>query len=472
MKQRNLRFARAALLSATAFLAAPALAQQTAPVTPPVAAPAPTPTVAPAPPPTAAPQAAPTSATGGVSDVPGADRNSTTPINPAAAAAAEAEAAERGGATSTAGRASRPSGSRPATVRRRIINAGAATRSPAPVEPAAASEAATPTDEPTPSPEAAAATLAPTPTPTPEVAPSVEETASAPVAAENAAGAQSATTESGGPPWLLIILGVLVVAGIAAFAMSRRRRDPDLVERPIATAPIAEPYVEPVAVAPVAVPVPEVEPESEPFVPASLAETPTVAEPTEPVDVAPALAEDATVEEPEDADVAALTAGSPAGDRPWLELAMRPIRAGTNVDQALVEIELTVGNAGTVAAEDVRISTFMLPAGSEVELDRLLSQSRVDAAVEPLTIAAGEGTRVDATLALPRAELMANDATTFQPVVVADARYRLPDGGEGRTSASFIVGIASDGDLGLFELDRPVLREDVEARLYREPARI
>lgn len=463
MKQENPRVVRAALISAVAFLAAPALAQQTAPVAPPVAAPAPPPAITPAPPPVVTPPppaepAPPTNPAGGMSDVPGADRNSATPINPAAAAAAEAEAAERGGATGTTGRASRPSATRPA-----------ATRS-APARAAPAPTAAAPAAAPAAPPPPAAAT--PEPIATPEDAPDPAENAAPPLAVDNAAETQSATTEPDGPPWLLIILGVLIVAGIAAFAMSRRRRDPDLVERPIATAPIAEPYVEPVAVAPVAVPVPEVEPESEPFVPASLAETPTVAEPTEPVDVAPALAEDATVEEPEDADVAALTAGSPAGDRPWLELAMRPIRAGTNVDQALVEIELTVGNAGTVAAEDVRISTFMLPAGSEVELDRLLSQSRVDAAVEPLTIAAGEGTRVDATLALPRAELMANDATTFQPVVVADARYRLPDGGEGRTSASFIVGIASDGDLGLFELDRPVLREDVEARLYREPARI
>ncbi len=451
MKHATSRFTRAALLSAAAFLAAPSVSQQTAPVTPPpvVATPAPAPVT----PPTVVPtldRDASTNVTGGASDVPGADKNSTTPINPAAAAA-EAEAAARRSNARVTRPASRPVASRPA---------------PAPARAAPAVAA------PTPAPEATVPT--PEPSATPIAAPTPTEVAVAPVAVDNATETRAPTTESNGPPWLLIILGVLVLAGIATFLMSRRRRaEPDAHREPVATDPLTEPYVEPVVVAPVvAAPIVETEAESESFVPATQAETPTVLAATEPVDVAAAVAEDASVEEPEAADVAALTAAAPAGDRPWLELAMRPIRAGTNVDQALVEIELTVANAGTVQAEDVRISTFMLPAGADGEMDRLLSQSRVDAAVESLTIPAGEGTRVDATLALPRAELMANDATHFQPVVVADARYRLPDGGEGRTSASFVVGIASDGDLGLFELDRPVLREDVEARLYRDPARV
>ncbi len=455
MKQDKTRFTRAALLSAAALLAAPAVAQQAAPVTPPpvVTIPAPAPVAPPSVVPTVDSDTS-TNVTGGVSDVPGADKNSTTPINPAAAAAAEAEAAAR----RSAARPARRPASRPATARS------------VPSRPAPAPAAATPT--PTPTPEATV------PTPEPSVAPTdasvpvpaPAELAPAPVTADTATETQTTTTETGGSPLIWIILGVLVIAALAAFLLSRRgRSEPDTAREPVAVEPVAEPYVEPVAVAPV---VAERVVEPEPFVPASQTETPTVAENTEPVDIAPAVAESASVEEPEAADIAALTAAAPAGDRPWLELAMRPVRAGTNVDEALVEIELTVANAGTVQAEDVRISTFMLPAGSDGELDRLLSQSRVDAAVEPLTIPAGEGTRVDATLALPRSELMANDATTFQPVVVADARYRLPDGGEGRTSASFVVGIASEGDLGLFELDRPVLREDVEARLYRDPARV
>ena len=57
------------------------------------------------------------------------------------------------------------------------------------------------------------------------------------------------------------------------------------------------------------------------------------------------------------------------------------------------------------------------------------------------------------------------------PVIVADARYRLPDGSEGRTSASFVVGMTPEegGGLEPFSLARPEMHENVEARLANEP---
>jgi hypothetical protein len=149
---------------------------------------------------------------------------------------------------------------------------------------------------------------------------------------------------------------------------------------------------------------------------------------------------------------------------------MRPVHAGTSGDEALVEIELTVGNAGAVAAEDVRISTFMLNADDDGEMERLLIDPHPKAAAAPVTIAAGEGARVDATLAMSRAAL---GGGAFRPVIVADARYRLPDGGEGRTSASFLVGCASgEGAPEPIALDRTMIRDDVGATLYRAPERV
>ena len=60
------------------------------------------------------------------------------------------------------------------------------------------------------------------------------------------------------------------------------------------------------------------------------------------------------------------------------------------------------------------------------------------------------------------------------PVVVADARYTLPDGSEGRTQASFAVGLPGEGDdLDPFAVDRSSgLIETVEARLHGEPTRV
>ena len=155
---------------------------------------------------------------------------------------------------------------------------------------------------------------------------------------------------------------------------------------------------------------------------------------------------------------------APAG-RPWLEFLLRPVRAGTTSDDTVVEFELIVGNTGSVPARDVRISTWMhAPAATEME--RMLIEPPAGVQHEEFSIAAGDGARVVATLALPKH----GRGEPVLPVVVTDARYRLPDGSEGRTSASFEIGLR-DGEDGLspFPTDRASgLIETVEARLHGE----
>jgi hypothetical protein len=171
-------------------------------------------------------------------------------------------------------------------------------------------------------------------------------------------------------------------------------------------------------------------------------------------------------------DVAALTAGETVAERPWLEFAMRPVRAGTNVDEALVEIELTVGNAGSVSAKDVRISTFLLsgdPRGSDME--GLLINPPADSTADPVTIKPGEGKRIDATLALLKSEMGEVLPEAIRPIVVADARYKLEDGSEGRTSASFVIGVTPEEGTILepIELNRALMFDNVGAELRGEP---
>lgn len=159
---------------------------------------------------------------------------------------------------------------------------------------------------------------------------------------------------------------------------------------------------------------------------------------------------------------------TPAG-RPELELAMRPRRAGVSGGDARVEFELTVGNTGPVAAENVRISTWMLAAGSS-EAESALIVPRDHADTPAVTIGAGESRTMEASVALPTAEV-AGDAVL--PVVVADVRYRLPDGSEGRTSASFAVGVPDGEELAHFGIDNPSgLHEDVVAKPLGEPERV
>ncbi|MET1112160.1 MAG: hypothetical protein ABWX67_11600 [Allosphingosinicella sp.] len=235
------------------------------------------------------------------------------------------------------------------------------------------------------------------------------ETAPAPVTTTVETQDQSASLL----PWLL---GGLLLAGALAFFALRRRRRTDVYDdvREEAYAPA------PVTVAPVAAAAPIVD------------------------------------------------TAIPAG-RPELDLAMRPVRAGVSGSDARVEFQLTVGNSGPVAAEDVRISTWMLAAGSS-EAESALIVPRDHADTPSVTIGAGESRTLEASVALPTAQV---EGDAVLPVVVADARYRLPDGREGRTSASFAVGVPDGEELAHFGIDNPSgLHDDVVAKPLGEPERV
>jgi len=303
----------------------------------------------------------------------------------------------------------------------------------------------------------------------------------APVQADQTSKATTQTTTDNAPassginwasPWLAL-LGVGIIALVGFLFAARRRRaevydtydEPLAYEEPVAApapAVVAEPVV---AAAPVTRPDAQFLRRETP----RPVETPVLSEP-EPLvaedQVAAPVAGAGELVEPSSSDVAALTAGNPpVADRPWLEMAMRPVRAGTNVDEALVEIELTVGNAGSVAADDVRISTFMFAgAPAEDEMERLLLDH--DREVPAVRINPGEGKTLEATLALPRADL----AGAISPVIVADARYPLPDGGEGRTAASFRISVSDDGEtMAPIPIGRPHMFDEVSAELYGTP---
>jgi LPXTG-motif cell wall-anchored protein len=300
---------------------------------------------------------------------------------------------------------------------------------------------------------------APQPAPAPVAEPVPPPVAAAPAPEAVPMQTTSDTTRTTSPMlWPFILAGALIVLGGLFFFMRRRRRD-DVYEEAYYEEPVA--YEEPVTAAP--------EPS---FQRAPVAEAPIeAAAPV--VAVESAAAEIVSVGESDSADVEAMAADSKAPEgRPWLELLMRPIRAGTSKDDAIVQFELTVGNTGSVPAEHVRISTWMVAAGTGTDMERSLIRAPADATVSEVDIPAGEGALLEAEVALPRAGY---EEEGILPVVVADARYRLPDGREGRTMASFAVGLApAEGeDLAPFPADRASgLRENVEARLHGEPERV
>ena len=426
---------RAALLISAAFLATPAFAQEAAPqqtVTPPPAVEASAPqAAAPAPEVRMAP-AAPV-----VQSVPSVEQQMAGSANQAPsttdAAPARTARAER-------------------SVPRAETRAAAQPRQAAPVA----------------QPASAATQQAATPAPAPVAQSQPAEPAAQPAApAADVVQTTETTTETTRStslvPWILGGLAVILAAAAAIFLLRRRRTDDDLLVRETATTtePVAaRPIPQPVALrgdiglaaataAPVMAPVvadrqPIAEPVAEAHVEAKLAE-----------------ADEAVLEHVVDAP-------APVANRPWLELGLRPVRAGTSEDEALVDIELTVGNAGDTPARDVRISTFLLADAETSEMEQLLTRHGPAADVPPVTIDAGDGTRVDAHLAVPKGEL----GRTFTPVVVAEARYRLPDGREGRTSAAFRIGRAAPAAEGVGPIGatRPHLVEDLEAELLGTPA--
>ena len=347
-------------------------------------------------------------------------------------------------------------------------------------------KSAAPAAAPKPAPVAAAPVEAPAATPAPQAA-APEAAAPQPVApvaetqtvttstpATGTTSTRTSTEMMGLPLWAWIAGGVaalmIVLAGIIAATRRRPRYGEVYAEEytpPVTAKPVAPAPVVPVAemdALPVAKPEPRKEPEY------LRRATVRSADSMETVVAAP---DEVQVESVPSDEVAELTAGTaPVTERPWLEFAMRPVRAGTNIDEALVEIELTVGNAGSVAAKDVRISTFLLsadPTGTEME--KLLIDPPADSTAEPVTIQPGEGKRIDATLALLKSQMGEELLASFRPIVVADARYTMPDGSEGRTSASFVIGVTPEEGAGLepIELSRASMHENVGAELNGEP---
>jgi len=455
----NILRPRAALLIGAALVATPAFAQDQS-VTPPPIMTTPAPAPAPA---QATPQrviqvapAAPV-----VQSVPSVEEQQRGSNASAAPEPAAAPAPARRTTSSTT-----------RTTTRQTVRAPAPSRTTAPARTAA------------PVPAAAPSPVADTPV-TP-AAPPQQPSAVTPPAAEPAAPvvetpAQTTTetTRSTGVAWPWLAGGVvLVLAGLVALLIMGRRRREDEVVTGYGERAYAVPRVEPVVDEPAIVPAPEprARPQYVPPVAAPVAAAPIITPMHEPevapvVEAVPEIAEareEIEIARPEGEDLAGVAdARAPVANRPWLEFGLRPVRAGTSDEEALVDIELTIGNSGDTAARDVRISAFMLADEDASEMDKLLTEHRDDAHVPPVTIAPGDGTRVDAHLAVPKGEL----GRTFNPVVVAEARYTLPDGSEGHTQAAFKIGrpAPSEEGVGAIGATRPHMVENLEAELIGTP---
>jgi len=284
----------------------------------------------------------------------------------------------------------------------------------------------TATPEPRATPAATASPVEPEASPTPVVAATPLATPSV-VAASPTPAAPAATGEGTGAGWLLPFGVVLALAALGAWLWSRRRRD--VQGEAAAIEPVAEPVPEPV-VSP-----------AEPSAAAAVADAaPRMLSRRGAAPVAPAI---------------------PA-ERAWIELELRPRRAGLNMLTATADVDVLIRNRGSADAVNVRLDARLTSARADqdAELGQIFADTRGRTAASPFTLAPGAERVVRAMVTLSRDAinvLTAAQRPMFVPVVTLNARYALGSAGEGQTAQAFALGIERAGaaKLAPFWLDAP-----------------
>ena len=143
--------------------------------------------------------------------------------------------------------------------------------------------------------------------------------------------------------------------------------------------------------------------------------------------------------------------------RPWLEIEFVPLRCSVSEDKALIEFEVSVVNSGGAPARDVLVEACMFNVGPDQDQEiaaffaRPVGQGERYAAIQPL-----KKLPLASSVSLGREQVrafQAGDRTVFVPLIGFNALYRW-SGGEGQTSASFLIGLETNGEkMGPFRLD-------------------
>ncbi len=113
--------------------------------------------------------------------------------------------------------------------------------------------------------------------------------------------------------------------------------------------------------------------------------------------------------------------------RPWIRLSLQPMGSETRGDVTIVDYQLIVENEGHVPARDVRVSSFV----SGLKEDTL---GNSNAQTHHIDVAAGASVPIAASVTIRNG---------VEPKIVADARYKLPNGKEGHLAARFAVDIST-----------------------------
>jgi hypothetical protein len=144
--------------------------------------------------------------------------------------------------------------------------------------------------------------------------------------------------------------------------------------------------------------------------------------------------------------------------RPWIEIEFTPTRCVVEEDRAIIQFEAAMFNSGAVPARDVLMEMGIFNAGPAQDEEIARFQAKPE----------GEGGRAKLVEPLRRIErssqiavaldklrvFEANGRRFFVPLIVVNAYYSW-QGGEGRTSSSFLIGRDRNGSdkMSPFRLD-------------------
>ncbi|MFN3726599.1 MAG: hypothetical protein ACK4SZ_09870 [Allosphingosinicella sp.] len=169
------------------------------------------------------------------------------------------------------------------------------------------------------------------------------------------------------------------------------------------------------------------------------------------------------------------TPRAPAGPRPdpvprpWLDIALVPEKAHVDLDQSVIEFELTVRNTGGSVAKDVKLQArfFCSTDKQDQELAAYFKAKPGDYKTLSMPdIPAGGEIVMKGSVDITRDRISAlkvADKLLFVPVIGVNAFYGWGTSRSGQTSKSFVIGRQPDNDnekMGPFRLD-------LGARVYR-----
>jgi hypothetical protein len=143
--------------------------------------------------------------------------------------------------------------------------------------------------------------------------------------------------------------------------------------------------------------------------------------------------------------------------RPWIEIGFQPVRCIVDDAQIAIEFEAELFNSGSAAARAVLAEASLFNAGPNQDEELgLFFANPVGAGERIVELPPLKRVALGSKVVVPLAQVQRYDIggkQVFVPVIAFNALYRW-SGGEGQTSASYLVGRGTNSEkLGPFRLD-------------------